>query len=139
MARTIRSSARWALHFKKMEARYGSLLDSAPDAMVVTDRNGEIVLVNAMAAAQFGYDGHDLIGCKLVQIATGALVEQIEAAGAEATAAALAERGATGVELVGTRKDGSRFPRRGDVQPGRGRRRRAAAGRDPQCHCAQGG
>ena len=44
------------------ECRYRELLDSAPDAMVIVDVKGDIVLVNVQAELIFGYNRDELIG-----------------------------------------------------------------------------
>jgi len=44
-----------------IRGRYGALLDAVPDAMLVIGVHGEIVLMNAQAARQFGYPQGQLI------------------------------------------------------------------------------
>ena len=41
---------------------YSALLDAAPDGMVLVDRGGRIVLVNAQSEILFGYGREELLG-----------------------------------------------------------------------------
>lgn len=47
---------------KKLEAKYQSLLESAPDGIVVVDTNGIIVIVNTEVERLFNYTKKELIG-----------------------------------------------------------------------------
>ena len=51
-----------------MEGRYRGLLEAAPDAMVVVNQSGEIVLLNVQAEKQFGYSRDELLGQKVTNI-----------------------------------------------------------------------
>jgi diguanylate cyclase (GGDEF)-like protein/PAS domain S-box-containing protein len=95
---------------KESEARYRGLLEAAPDAMVVVDQSGEIVLLNVQAEKQFGYRRDELIGQKVKNIIPEGFAERLIADGTRSPAEALAQQIGTGIELNGRRKDGSEFP-----------------------------
>jgi len=95
---------------KESEARYRGLLEAAPDAMVVVNQNGEIVLLNVQAEKQFGYRRDELAGQKVKNIIPKGFAERLIADGTRSAAEALAQQIGTGIELNGRRKDGSEFP-----------------------------
>ena len=95
---------------KASEARYRGLLEAAPDAMVVVNEGGEIVLLNLQAEKQFGYHRDELLGQKVKSIIPEGFAERLIADGTRTAAEALAQEIGTGIELYGRRKDGSDFP-----------------------------
>jgi PAS domain S-box-containing protein len=97
-------------HLAQMEGRYRGLLEAAPDAMVVVDSSGEIVLLNVQAEKQFGYRRDELVGRKVKSIIPQGFAERLIADGTRTAAEALAQQIGTGIELTGRRKDGSKFP-----------------------------
>jgi len=94
----------------QMEGRYRGLLEAAPDAMVVVNDGGEIVLLNVQAEKQFGYSRDELLGQKVKNIIPEGFAERLIADGTRSAAEALAQQIGTGIELVAQRKDGSEFP-----------------------------
>jgi PAS domain S-box-containing protein len=99
-----------ARHLVQMEGRYRGLLEAAPDAMVVVDRAGGIVLLNVQAEKQFGYSRDELIGQQVKNIIPEGFAERLIADGTRSAAEALAQQIGTGIELIGRRRDGSEFP-----------------------------
>ena len=97
-------------HLAQMESRYRGLLEAAPDAMVVVNQRGEIVLLNVQAEKQFGYSRDELVGQQVTNIIPEGFAERLIADGLRSTAEALAQQIGTGIELTGRRKDGSNFP-----------------------------
>jgi len=94
----------------KAEGKFRDLLESAPDAMVIVDEGGQIVLVNSQAVALFGWRREELLGRSI-----DVLVPQ-RFRGAHAghrvkyfDRPKVRQMGA-GLELYGLRKDTSEFP-----------------------------
>ena len=95
---------------KESEARYRGLLEAAPDAMVVVNTGGEIVLLNVQAEKQFGYRRDELVGQPVKRLIPEGFAERLIADGTRTAAEALAQQIGTGIELIGRRKNGSAFP-----------------------------
>lgn len=89
---------------------FESLFETAPDAVIVVDRNGRIVLANAQAGRLFGYAEHGLLGLPIEAL----LPESLRAGHGVHRARFMANPRSrpmgAGYELVGTRSDGSEFP-----------------------------
>jgi len=97
-------------HLVQMEGRYRGLLEAAPDAMVVVNQGGEIVLLNVQVEKQFGYRRDELVGQPVKNIIPDGFAERLIADDLRSAEDALAQQIGTGIELTGRRKDGSEFP-----------------------------
>jgi PAS domain S-box-containing protein len=91
-------------------AKYRGLLEAAPDAMVVVNQAGEIVLLNLQAEKQFGYHRDELVGQRVTNIIPEGFAERLIADDLRSAADALAQQIGTGIELSALRKDGTEFP-----------------------------
>jgi PAS domain S-box-containing protein len=103
VARALRDS-------KDSAAKYRGLLEAAPDAMLVVNQAGEVVLLNVRAEKQFGYRRDELVGQQVKNVIPEGFVERLLAVGTGSTTEALAQQIGTGIELSGRCKDGSEFP-----------------------------
>jgi PAS domain-containing protein len=88
---------------KASGAKYCGHLEAAPDAMVVVNQRGEIVLLNLQAEKQFGYHRAELVGQKVKNIIPQGVAERLVADGTRSAAEALAQQIGTGIELIARR------------------------------------
>ena len=93
-----------------MEGRYRGLLEAAPDAMVVVDQAGEIVLLNVQAEKQFGYSRDELVGQKVTNIIPEGFAERLIADDLRSAEEALASRSAPGSNFRLVERTGREFP-----------------------------
>jgi PAS domain S-box-containing protein len=92
------------------EAKYRGLLEAAPDAMVVVDATGKIVLLNVQAEQQFGYPRNELLGQDVTAIIPTGFAERLQADALRTAEETATQQIGTGIELSARRKDGSEFP-----------------------------
>jgi PAS domain S-box-containing protein len=91
-------------------AKYQGLMEAAPDAMVVVNQAGEIVLLNVQAEKRFGYRRDELLGQKVTNIIPEGFAERLIADDLRSSEDAMAQQIGTGIELNARRKDGTGFP-----------------------------
>ncbi len=93
------------------------LLESAPDAMILVDRNAEISLANRHAERLFGYGRGELLGRPIGQLIPERVrAQHVEHRKAYFAAPTVRSMGA-GEELFGVRKDGAEFPAEISLSP----------------------
>jgi signal transduction histidine kinase len=97
LARNNQLLRRQAETLSKAELKFRSLLEAAPDAMLITEANGTIVLVNAHMHSLFGYDRGEVRGRDIRLLVPDWCFP----------APTVME---AGPELYAVRKGGSRFP-----------------------------
>jgi formate hydrogenlyase transcriptional activator len=92
------------------ELRFERLLEAAPDAMVIVDKAGRIVLANSRTEEIFGYMRAELLGRPVEILIPEQYRQRHESHRGEYAAAPRKRPMGTGLELSGLRRDGSVFP-----------------------------
>ncbi len=86
------------------------LLDAAPDAMVITNKTGTIVLVNAQAEKLFGRSRKELLGQPVESLVPERARARHDGFRSSFVDEPRLREMGSGLDLLGLRKDGSEFP-----------------------------
>ena len=101
--------------------RFRSLLESAPDAMVVVDQAGKIVFVNTQTEALFGYPRQELLGRDTELLVPESFREQYRLHRTHFVVQQGVRPMKVQLQLFGLRKDGTEFPAEVRLSPTRTR------------------
>jgi len=96
---------------KRAEEKFRGLLESAPDAMVIVNKEGSIVLVNSQTESLFGYQRQEVLGKTIEILLPHCLKDKnLDQRPNFIGESRIRPIGAAGLDLWGLRKDGSKFP-----------------------------
>jgi diguanylate cyclase (GGDEF)-like protein/PAS domain S-box-containing protein len=99
------------------ETRFRGLLQAAPDALIIVNKDGNILLINHLAEELFGYALDELLGQPVEILIPAAVRERHAQLRGSYVGHPQPRQMGEGIELMAVRKDGSEFPAEISLSP----------------------
>lgn len=106
----VMSAIRDVTDRRRADQKFKDLLESAPDAMVIVNRTGDMVLVNSQAVSLFGWDRREMLGQKIEKLVPERFRNRHPDNRTGFFSNPRPRAMGAGLELFGLRKDGTEFP-----------------------------
>jgi len=92
------------------EAKFRTLLENAPEAIVIVNQTGEMVLVNAQTETMFGFSRQELLGRSVEMLIPERFCDEYRSFQAVCSTAPRIRSKRKGLASYGLRRDGSEIP-----------------------------
>ncbi|NQT63948.1 MAG: PAS domain S-box protein [Candidatus Marinimicrobia bacterium] len=109
LKRYITKQKQETLALREAEEKYRSIIESAPDGIIIINQKGKIVQINTQTEILFGYTRDELVGQQLEILIPPRFKKHVELR-KEFSKNPKTQTMGSGLEMYGLRKDGTEFP-----------------------------